>query len=163
MVNVEGSRAYRIPMSLQWLIPVPVAVACALAPSSPWWHVRRGNMSEALHALRRLTSSSQRQHRTLFDVDSPSDPAVLRLLEIQRIVELERVQNADDISFRECFRSANLRRTEIAVMVNVGQIVVGFAIACQLINFMRLAGLQSSDSIKMAFCEFTFSSLLIFF
>ncbi|CAK7225110.1 hypothetical protein SCUCBS95973_005748 [Sporothrix curviconia] len=151
-VNVEGSRAYQIPMALQWVIPVPIVAACALAPSSPWWHVRRGNTSEALHALRRLTWSPQRRPRTLFGgAGSPADPAVLRLAEIERVVALEREQETEDISFRECFRRANLCRTEIAVMINVGQIVVGFAIACQLVNFMRLAGLQSSDSIKMAF------------
>ncbi|CAK7202066.1 hypothetical protein SEUCBS139899_004786 [Sporothrix eucalyptigena] len=151
MVNVQGVRAYRIPMALQWVIPLPVIIGCFLAPSSPWWHVRRGNTSEALKQLHRLTSSSSHQQRSLFGTDNPTEPAVLRLAEIQRVVDIEREQEVADISFRECFRGSNLRRTEIAVMVNVGQIIVGFAIASQLLNFMRLAGLQSGDSIKMAF------------
>ncbi|CAK7274728.1 hypothetical protein SEPCBS57363_006309 [Sporothrix epigloea] len=144
-VSVKGAKAYQIPMALQWVIPLPVVIACALAPSSPWWHVRRGNTDAALHALRRLTSSPRRRTESLID------PAVVRLAEIQRVVALEKEQTTNDISFRECFRGANRRRTEIAVMVNVGQVIVGFAIACQFVNFMRLAGLQSSDSIKMAF------------
>lgn len=152
-VSVKGAKAYQIPMVLQWLFPLPVVIACALAPSSPWWHVRRGNTDAALHALRRLTSSPQRRYQTDSGADSLIDPAVVRLAEIQRVVSLEKEQAANDISFRECFRGANRRRTEIAVMVNVGQVIVGFAIACQLVNFMRLAGLQSSDSIKMAFCR----------
>lgn len=151
MVDVEGPAAYRIPMALQWVIPVPVAIACLLAPSSPWWHVRRGNTADALHALERLTSSPGRR-RSRFEM-SPTDPAVLRLAEIQAVVAIETAQQTADISFRECFRKSNRRRTEIAIMVNIGQIIVGFAIASQLVNFMRLAGLKSGDSIKMAFCK----------
>ncbi|KIH92509.1 hypothetical protein SPBR_02474 [Sporothrix brasiliensis 5110] len=149
MVDVEGAGAYRIPMALQWVIPVPIAIACLAAPSSPWWHVRRGNTADALHALERLTCSPDRR-RSRFGIH-PTDPAVLRLAEIQAVVALETAQLTDKIEFRECFRKSNRRRTEIAVMVNVGQIVVGFAIASQLVNFMRLAGLKSDDSIKMAF------------
>ncbi|CAK7267156.1 hypothetical protein SEPCBS119000_002397 [Sporothrix epigloea] len=151
-VNLKGPRAYQIPMALQWVIPLPVFIACVLAPASPWWHVRRGNTEAALRALRRLTSSSQRPpHQAASGAGSSIVPAVIRLGEIQRVVTLETEQATYDISFRGCFRGANLRRTEIAVMVNAGQVIVGFAIACQLVNFMRLAGLQSSDSIKMAF------------
>jgi MFS transporter, SP family, general alpha glucoside:H+ symporter len=151
MVNVEGHAAYRIPMALQWIIPVPVAIACLLAPPSPWWQVRRGNTTDALHALERLTSSP-RQQRSRFGI-SPTDPAVLRLAEIQAVVAIETAQQTTDISFRECFRKSNRRRTEIAVMINISQVVVGFAIASQLVNFMRLAGLKSGDSVKMAFCK----------
>ncbi|KAL1898140.1 hypothetical protein Sste5346_003542 [Sporothrix stenoceras] len=149
MVDVEGPAAYRIPMALQWVIPVPIAIACLLAPSSPWWHVRRGNTANALHALERLTSSPERR-RSRFGMSS-TDPAVLRLAEIQAMVAIETAQQTADISFSECFRKSNRRRTEIAIMVNIGQIIVGFAIASQLVNFMRLAGLKSGDSIKMAF------------
>lgn len=151
MVNVEGPAAYRIPMALQWIIPVPVSIACLLAPASPWWHVRRGNTTEALHALERLTSSPVRR-RSRISI-SHTDPAVLRLAEIQAVVAIETAQQTSDISFRECFRKSSRQRTEIAIMVQIGQIVVGFAIASQLVNFMRLAGLQSGDSIKMAFCK----------
>ena len=154
MVGVQGARAYRIPMAMQWIIPVPVILGCWLAPSSPWALVRQGKTAAAYCALRKLTSSPTPIFSTAPDKKVESnDTAALRLLEIQQAVAVEAEKSTVGASFKQCFRGANLRRTEISLMTNVSQIIVGFAIASQIINFIRLAGLKSADSIKMAFCK----------
>lgn len=41
-VTREDQWAYRIPFAVQWVWPVPIIIGVALAPESPWWHVRKG-------------------------------------------------------------------------------------------------------------------------
>ncbi len=156
MVNVTGPSAYRIPIAMQWLFPIPVTIGCYYAPASPWWLARRGDTVAAMQALRRLCSPPPRpSSASAFSTtdDQLADVVSSRMEEILLIIATEEREQDMDISFRECFRKANRVRTEIAVLVNISQIIVGFAIASQLLSFLRLAGLDSRDSIKMAFCE----------
>ncbi|KAK4078080.1 hypothetical protein Purlil1_12049 [Purpureocillium lilacinum] len=37
VLNVEAPWSYRIPFAVQWLWPIPVAIAVFFAPESPWW------------------------------------------------------------------------------------------------------------------------------
>ncbi|GJN80016.1 hypothetical protein PLIIFM63780_003540 [Purpureocillium lilacinum] len=37
ILNVEAPWSYRIPFAVQWLWPIPVAIAVFFAPESPWW------------------------------------------------------------------------------------------------------------------------------
>ncbi|CRK47791.1 hypothetical protein BN1723_016789, partial [Verticillium longisporum] len=46
--------AFRIPLMVQWLWPVPVAVGAFIAPESPWWLIRQGRSEDARRSLGRL-------------------------------------------------------------------------------------------------------------
>ncbi|EFX02038.1 major facilitator superfamily transporter maltose permease [Grosmannia clavigera kw1407] len=152
MIGREGVAAFRIPMAAQWIIPVPIIVGCYFAPPSPWWLARRGRLSEALDALKRLANrSAQDSSLTTLDRDPPLTTPIIRLVEIQEVIALEENDLHIGATYKDCFRKTNLRRMEISVMTNLGQNIAGFAIASQLVDFMRLAGLDSSDSFKMAF------------
>lgn len=156
MIGREGVAAFRIPMAVQWIIPVPIVIGCYFAPSSPWWLARRGRLSEALESLKLLSNSSVRFRSVTTTSNPASSPAspIMRLVEIQQVIAVEEDELHVGSTYRDCFRRINLRRMEIAVMTNLGQNIAGFALASQLVDFMRLAGLDSSDSFKMAFCEF---------
>lgn len=50
--------AYRLPFGLQWIWPVPILLACILAPESPWYLVRKGRLEDAKHSLNALASKN---------------------------------------------------------------------------------------------------------
>ena len=54
------------PYALQWIWPLPLFIGIYLAPESPWWLVRAGDLDAAKRALLRLTSLNR---ETDFDVD----------------------------------------------------------------------------------------------
>ena len=137
VVDKSSMMAIRMPMSFQWIIPPFVIVGCSLAPESPWYLARRGRYEAALIALQRLSRSD----------------AAERLSEIQDLVKTEKEMDIGG-TYLDCFRGSNRARTEIAIMCSAGQLLAGFAIASQVVYFMQLAGLESRDSFKMAFCKY---------
>lgn len=62
----DGEWSYRIPFAIQWIWPLPIMIGCIFAPESPWWYVRKGQINNAKHSLRRLTSA---EHDSHFNVD----------------------------------------------------------------------------------------------
>lgn len=48
--------AFRLPVAVQWVWPVPVAIAVFFAPESPWWLVRHDRPKQALASIKRLGS-----------------------------------------------------------------------------------------------------------
>ncbi|KAK4448053.1 major facilitator superfamily domain-containing protein [Podospora aff. communis PSN243] len=55
LVSNPTQWGYRIPFAIQWVWPVPLFIATFLAPESPWFLVRTGNLDEAKKALQRLS------------------------------------------------------------------------------------------------------------
>lgn len=86
------------------------------APESPWFLVRAGRRAEALRSLDRLSDGG--------GVDASRETLSL----IQHTVDLERQLDFGS-SVRDCFRGADLRRTEIACVTWSSQIWTQFALA----------------------------------
>lgn len=99
LVGLEGELGYRLPFALQWIWPLPLAIAGFLAPESPWNAVRRNKFDLAKKFLLRLSSSNEQE-------------AEATLAYIRHTTELERVETAN-ASYIACFKGTNLRRTEI--------------------------------------------------
>lgn len=90
------------------------------APESPWFLVRAGRRAEALRSLGRLSDGGGG------GVDANNNRETLSL--IQHTVDLERQLDFGS-SVRDCFRGADLRRTEIACVTWSSQIWTQFALA----------------------------------
>lgn len=58
MLALRTTPRYKIPFSLQWIWPIPIAIGTYLAPESPWWCVRHGYKERAEKSLKRLARSS---------------------------------------------------------------------------------------------------------
>ena len=97
---------FRIPFALQWMWPVPIIVGCILAPESPWWCVRMGNLEGAKHSVRRLTSAKR-------NPDFNVDDTVAMMVHTN---ELEK-DISSGTSYWDCFKGVDLRRTEITCIV----------------------------------------------
>lgn len=108
VLTVPGDWGWRLPISLQWIWPLPLFVAAYFAPESPWNAVRRGNIEEARKSLRRLRNS-----------DGTNENEVENALAyIRYTTELERAET-ENANFIDCFNGTNLRRTEIVSLLGL--------------------------------------------
>ena len=97
--------AFRIPFAIQWIWPVPIIVGCFLAPESPWWCVRKGNVEGAKHSVRRLTSAKRNPG---FSVDD-TVAMMVHTNELEKDI-------SSGTSYWDCFKGIDLRRTEITAI-----------------------------------------------
>jgi SP family general alpha glucoside:H+ symporter-like MFS transporter len=105
--------AYRIPFGVQWVWPLPILAGVIFAPESPWWHVRHGNRAAAKQSLLRLTSKNQPDF-------NPDETIAL----IEHTNEMEKSMQ-EGVSYRDCFKRVDLRRTEIVVGIWLVQTLGG--------------------------------------
>ncbi|KAM0438623.1 hypothetical protein ACHAPT_001375 [Fusarium lateritium] len=139
MIDIHDEWSYRIPFAVQWVWPLPLAVACLAAPESPWWLARKDRMAEAEASLRRLCSA-------------PDDVIDQRqtLETIKETLRLEREMLSIQGSYLDCFKGTNLRRTEIAMVSWGCQILPGFIIQNYSTYFFTLAGLPPGNAFRMS-------------
>lgn len=134
MVDIKTDWGWRLPFALQWMFPIPLLIAAVFCPDSPWWLVRRGRKDDAVKAMRRLAD------------DTVNHEEVVAL--IDHTVKLEQ-QLQFGSSYASCFKGVDLRRTEIAIVCWVAQVLVGWSISgYQACECSRIVGadFQTSSS-----------------
>jgi len=139
----EDEWSYRIPYSLQWMWPVPLAVGIFLAPESPWWLVRKGRLDDAKKSLLRLTSQDK---ETDFDADE-----TVAMIAHTTALEEEITKGS---SYWDCFKGTDLRRTEIVCMCWAIQNLSGNSFSGYSSYFLHQAGLDSSTSYSFALGQY---------
>lgn len=132
--RLQDHWAYSIPFALQWFWVAVIVPGAFWVPESPWWLVRRGRMDDAEAALRRLGSDG---------VDVAATLAV--------IVETDRLEQELEMgsTYWDCFRGANLRRTEISIGVYCTQVLSGIYLINYGTYFFQLAGLTTQKAFYM--------------
>lgn len=121
-LDIQSEWSYRVPFALQWAWIALVFTVTVVAPESPWWLIRQGRSDDAQKVLLRLT-------RRNFGFNA--EHTVAMMLHTNQ-VEKHLNQGRSQLSYLECFRGTNLRRTEIACMTFMiqnlsGLPVIGFA------------------------------------
>ncbi|KAI1471309.1 sugar transporter [Daldinia caldariorum] len=141
LAGLEGRHdewGYKIPFSLQWIWPIPIAIGTYLAPESPWWCVRHNYKERAEKALKRLARSSGFTQR---DAD-----AAMALMVYTDEME-KRV--SEGTRYWDCFKGTDLRRTEIVCFIWLAQTMSGTAIGGLSAYFYQQAGISDADSFKL--------------
>ncbi|KAI1656618.1 sugar transporter [Daldinia decipiens] len=141
LVGLEGRQdewGYKIPFSLQWVWPIPIAIGTYLAPESPWWCVRHDYKERAEKSLKRLARSSGFSQRD-------ADAAMALMVYTD---EMEK-QISEGTKYWDCFRGTDLRRTEIVCFIWLAQTMSGTAIGGLSSYFYQQAGISDADSFKL--------------
>lgn len=150
LVNNETDWSYRIPFAIQWIWPVPLFIAALLAPESPWYLVRSGQLEKARQSLQRL---SQPEHNVDYD-------ATLALM-----VHTDKVEKEEraGVTYFDAFKGTNRRRTEIACMAFLSQITDGGALCYSGSFFFQQTGISpdTSYAIGLAGTAIAFCGVLV--
>ncbi|KAL2672668.1 hypothetical protein Neosp_013382 [[Neocosmospora] mangrovei] len=136
MLAYTSEWSWRVPIAIQWMWPLPIIIAVTMAPESPWWLTKRGRYEDAEMSLMRLSNRSR--------VDCRATVSQMR-----HTIQLESDIQSDS-SYLDCFRGANLRRTEICMIVFAGQQLSGAVFAYTPTYFFIQAGISTDNAFKIA-------------
>ncbi|CEL10155.1 hypothetical protein ASPCAL13280 [Aspergillus calidoustus] len=140
LVDTESVWAYRIPFALQWVFIIVLVTGVLFAPESPWWLIRQDKPEEARKSLLRLT----RPRTGTVCVDE----TIAMMIHTNKI---EKTLTGDgNISYLNCFRGVDLRRTEITTMVSVTQQLCGSTLTFYAAYFYEQAGFHVRDAFNLA-------------
>ena len=137
LVNVRSEWSYRLPFGLQWVFGAPLLFLMLFAPESPWLLVRSERYEDAKNVLKHLTRKAPN-----FNLDETI--ALMR-----HTNEVEKYFN-NGLSYFDCFRGTDLRRTEIACMIWMIQSLCGSAMTGWAVYFYEQAGLSNERSFDLA-------------
>ena len=140
-LNRNDEWAYRIPFAIQWIWPIPIMIGVFLAPESPWWLVRKGHKDEAIRSLNRLTGVSE---------DFCAEETVAMMIhtnELEKSIE-------EGTSYLDCFKKANLRRTEVVCFTWAAQNLCGSGLMAYSTYFYTQAGLAKTNSFNMSLGQY---------
>ena len=144
--------SYRIPFALQWVWAVPILIAVLFAPESPWWLVQHERIEEAKRSLLRLTRKGEG-----FQVDEH-----IAMMKHTNVVE---EYLGSGVSYRDCFKGVDLRRTEIACMVWATQAICGTMTGYATYFYVE-AGLNTDSAFDLTlamYCSGIVGTLLSWF
>lgn len=129
---------YRIPFALQWLWPIFLIPLVYMAPESPWYLVRMNRLEDAEKSLRRL--------------QSPKATHIDPMKTLATIVYTNNLEEQLSVgtSYWDCFKGFELRRTEIACVVFMGQIWCGICFAYNSSYFFQSVGLGTDATYSLA-------------
>ncbi|CAI7593015.1 unnamed protein product [Penicillium glandicola] len=116
---------WRIPYAIQWVWPVPIVIGVLFAPESPWWLVRHGKIDEAKHSLDRLATPGDSEYDT-------NDALALIIL-----TNAHEKINREGVSYWDCFKGVDLRRTEIVCCVWMSQVFCGISFGGNIVYFLQ--------------------------
>ncbi|KAH8895485.1 general substrate transporter [Thozetella sp. PMI_491] len=103
--TLQDNRAWRLPLCMFYIVPSIIAsLVLFVIPESPRWLLRKGREDEAFENLRKLREG-------VFE----EDKIEVEFRELCHSLNKEK----NNVSIVELFRGTNLRRTLIAIMVNV--------------------------------------------
>lgn len=127
-----SSKSYLVSLASQWpFSAVPFAMAL-LIPESPAYLVRRDKSAAALRSERRL-------HISKIDVEEVVE-------QLQQSIGLDRAW-AQEVTYRDCFRGANARRTLIVVFSMVIPVLFGLPLLSNASYYLQVVGMSDQYSL----------------
>ncbi|KAJ6188652.1 hypothetical protein N7519_003560 [Penicillium mononematosum] len=135
----QSEWAYRLPLALQWALAVPIMIGVYFAPESPGWLIRKERPEEARRTLLRLTTA----HEAGCNVDE-----IVAMM--THTNETEKYLGSGQMTYLDCFKGINLRRTEIACMIWVTQQASFSSSGTYAAYFYEQAGLSVQNSFTLA-------------
>ena len=128
----ESSNSYLVSFASQWPFSAVPFVMALLAPESPAYLVRRDHIAAALNSQRRL-------HIPKIDI-------VDLVEQLQQSIQLER-EWAQEVTYRDCFRGANARRSLIVIFSMVIPTLFGLPLLSNASYYLQVVGMSAQYSL----------------
>lgn len=125
---------WRIPYAIQWIWPVPIIIGVLFAPESPWWLVRHGKVGEAKRSLTKLARPGNSDYDT--------DDAVALMIITNTHEKLTR----EGVSYWDCLKGVDRRRTEIVCCVWMCQVFCGIWYGGNIVYFLQQINFTNNQS-----------------
>ncbi|KAG8631944.1 hypothetical protein KVT40_001084 [Elsinoe batatas] len=137
--RTESRWAYRTVFCCQFGFAAVATILLPLMPESPWWLASKGRNSKAIKALERLGNSPEE--------------AKGKFALVQLILE-EICRESEGVTYVECFRKSNLRRTIISIMPMCIQAFSGIQfVASYFTYYLQLAGYSTGQSFRIQIAQ----------
>lgn len=137
--QVESRWAYRTIFCCQFGFAAVATFLLPFMPESPWWLAAKGRNEQAIKALQGLGSSPEESQRKFALIQVTLD-------EIRKETE--------GVTYAECFRTSNLRRTIISIMPMCIQSFSGIGfVAGYFTYYLQLAGYSTDMSFKIQIAQ----------
>ncbi|KIW77104.1 hypothetical protein Z517_09550 [Fonsecaea pedrosoi CBS 271.37] len=137
--DVETRWAYRTVFCCQYGFAAVSAIFAPFLPESPWWLVSKGRNEKALKSLSRLGQKG--------------DEGKKRFALIQMTLE-EIKKETEGVTYFECFRKSNLRRTIISIGPLIIQVLTGITfVAGYFTYYLQLAGYSTQESFRIQIAQ----------
>lgn len=146
LVDSNIPDSWKIPFGLQWVWPIPIAIGVYFAPESPWWLVKKGRYNEAKHSLERLLTENEHLPDKQVMSQAMVDKMKLTIKEEDAI--------SAGVSFRDCFKRKNIRRTRISCITWLMQNITGSAFMGYSTYFYLQAGLSTNMSFTFSIIQY---------
>ncbi|ODQ80425.1 hypothetical protein BABINDRAFT_48916 [Babjeviella inositovora NRRL Y-12698] len=146
-VGSKSKWAYKVPFALQWIWPVPIMIGIYLAPESPWWLVKKGRVSEARKSIGRLISENE----LIPDKSVLADAMTAKI----QLANEEEAALVAGLSYTDCFKGVNWRRTRVGAMVWLVQHISGGALSGYSTYFYEQAGLDKSNAFTFTIVQYS--------
>lgn len=127
--------SYLVPLASQWAFSGILILVALLVPESPAWLIRMSRPDKALDALRRL-------HTAAVDPQSVMDDLTSTIAE-------ESANNTEAVSYMECFKGVDRRRTWIIIYANTVTVIFGISLLGQTSYFLQIVGMKVSPSLNI--------------
>ncbi|KZL63266.1 mfs sugar transporter [Colletotrichum incanum] len=126
-LTIDGEMAYRIPFAIQWYF----------APESPWYLVRKDRLEEARRSIERLSG------------DKTQDQINAQLAMMVHTTKVESGVTVG-VTYLDCFKGFDLRRTEICCIAFAGQVMSGSSFAYTPTYFFTTAGMNVANAFELS-------------
>ncbi|KFX96367.1 hypothetical protein V490_03371 [Pseudogymnoascus sp. VKM F-3557] len=127
--NMKGDISWRIPIGLQFIVPVIILALLPFMPESPRWLLSKGRKEQAAKSLRVLRGKKIPERQIEWEITALANYS----------------GNEDKGTWKEVFNKDNRKRTGIAVLVMFFQQITGQAFTSQYsIVFYQQQGFDNS-------------------
>ena len=141
LANETFNWSYRIPFAVQWFWPVVLVGPLAIVPDSPWWLVRKGEITRAKNAYKRL-------------VTNKSDSEISNAIEFMVHTTKMEQEVQSGATYLDCFRGVDLRRTEISAIGLMIQSVTLGNVMSFAVYFFEQAGIDNSNAFTLGIVQY---------
>ena len=131
-LGYAGHISFLVPFASQWSFSVVTVVLSWILPESPVWLLRRGLLEKAAQCQRRLRD----------DADEVIE-------ELQEALRHESEEDSERLSYLDCFRGVNRRRTLIVIFANLLPQLFGLKLLSLVSYFIQVVGMEANLSLIM--------------